>query len=132
MEICSYLSSHLMAICSYLSSHLMEICSYLLSHLMAIYSYLSSHLMALCHLLGPLLVPDALHPLCHGPHLLGEGCGGASQLSCAVHYRGGRFASGGPLDQGALCPLLLPGSRLETVRLGGGVPVTVVLSLVIL
>ena len=88
--------------------------------------YLSPDRVSLCHLLSSLLVAHALHPLGHGAHLLGEGGGGAAQLARPV--LGGQVLAR-PLDEGALGPLLLPGRRLEAVRLGGGVPVPVPLSL---
>ena len=88
--------------------------------------HLSPDCVSLGHLLRPLLVAQALHPLRHRAHLLGEGGGRAPQLARPVQ---GRQVLARPLDEGALGPLLLPGRRLEAVRLGGGVPVPVPLSL---
>jgi hypothetical protein len=86
--------------------------------------------MPLGHLLSPLLLPDALGPLRHGTHLLGEGGGRAPQLTGA----GDRCpfaaaATSSPFDQRALGALLLPGGGLEAVRFGCDVTVSVMLRL---
>ena len=76
-----------------------------------------------------LLLPQLLGPLGHGPHLLGEGRGFASQARVLVVRTVGVLLVAGPLDLTLPRSLLLPGRCVERAGIRLVAEVAVVLHL---